>query len=138
MPRKSPYSDAQKAGIHEAVKTARKTGTWTDAHKAAKDKGFKGSLPYLMKFIGGGKKRKGKAAPKAAPTKAKKLGRPKGSKNSIKRGPGRPKKISVPMNKEGLVQIDSIVERMVKKQVGATLSRAVQLLEAVTAELKSL
>jgi len=134
MPRKSPYTDATKTAILEAVKTARKTGTWTDALKAAKDKGYKGSLQYLMKFVGGGKKKgKAKAAAKAAP--AKKIGRPKGSLNAKL---GRSKKVALPTTKEGLVAIDGIVEKMVAKQVGATLSRAVQLLEHVTAELKSL
>jgi len=144
MARPSPYTEAQKAAILEAVKTARKTGTWPDALKAAEGAGFKGGLQYLMKFVGGGSKRRKakavtKAAPaaKAAPKAGKKLGRPKGSKNAIKHGPGRPK-ASVSVKGAGLGAIDSIVSKMVEQRVAVAISKAVASLEHAAKALKSI
>ena len=137
MARPSPYTDAQKAAILDAVKTARKTGTWPDALKAAEGAGFKGGLQYLMKFVSGGAKRRGrKAAAKTVSAKGKKLGRPKGSKNAVKRGPGRPKASGAAG--AGLGAIDSIVEKMVEQRVAAAMDRAVKALETAAAELKAL
>ncbi len=146
MPRTSPYTDEQKSAIIEAVKTARKTGSWPDALKAAKDAGYKGQLQYLMKFAGGKKQQKSsKAVKPAAPGKAeapvaakKKAGRPKGSKNAVKKGPGRPKGAATAMNVAGLDGIEAIVSRMVEQQVGAKIGAAVKALEQTVEELKTL
>ena len=130
MARPSPYSESQKATILEAVKSARKTGTWGDALKAAHASGFKGGLPYLQKFAGGGKRR-GKL--KASKTGGK-LGRPKGSKNVVKRGmPARGAVAGA-----GLGQIDAVVRRMVEERVSISIGRAVKALEVAAAELKAL
>ena len=45
MPRKSPYTDAQKSKIIHAAIAALKDGKWKDAHAAAEAEGFKGGLP---------------------------------------------------------------------------------------------
>jgi len=118
MARPSPYTEGQKTAILDAVKAARKTGTWPDALKAAKEAGFKGKLPYLMKFAGGGT-RKGK----------RRMGRPKGSKT--------PPAAAI-RNGSGLGAIDQIVERMVEQRVGVAVSRAVASLERAAKALKSL
>lgn len=139
MPRTSPYTDAQKSAILEAVNSARKTGSWLDALKAAQDAGFKGGLQYLMKFAGGSKRHGRKPSKAEAPVAAKKkLGRPKGSKNAVKRGPGMPKTPVVAGNGAGLAGIEAIVERMVEQRVGAKIGAAVRALERAAGELRGL
>lgn len=144
MPRLSPYTDAQKSAILEAVKSGRKAGKkWPEILEAAKAMGFKSGLPYLMQFARAARaiRRRRSATPdKAAPevAAAKKPGRPKGSKNAVKRSPGRPRPVTVSGNGAGLAGIEAIVERMVEERVGAAVAKAVTALEAAVGELKEL
>ncbi len=139
MPRTSAYTDAQKSAILEAVKAARKTGSWPDALKAAQEAGYKGQLQYLMKFAGGKKQRGQKAVKATAPVASKKkAGRPKGSKNAVKKGSGRPTGAVAAINGVGLDGIEAIVSRMVEERVGAKIGAAVKTLEQTVEELKSL
>ena len=144
MPRPSPYTDKQKAAILEAVRSGRKAGKkWPEIHAAATVAGYKGGLEYLKQFAhkGGAVRRRRKssvvaaaAAPVAATAKQKR-GRPKGSKNAVKPGPGRPS--AVAGNGAGLAGIEAIVARMVEQRVRAAVARAVKALEMAAQELKS-
>jgi len=140
MPRPSPYTDKQKAAIIEAVKSSRKSGKkWSEILAAATGAGYKGGLQYLMKLARGSgavrRRRKGNAVATAAPAvAAKRPGRPKGSKNAVKRGPGRPRAVAVAGNGAGLAGFEAIVEQRVR----ATVARAVKALEAATGELRAL
>jgi len=138
MARPSPYTGAQKAKILEAVKTGRKTGKkWTEILEATKAEGYKGGLQYLMKMARKGGAVRGRRKAKAAPAKGKKIGRPKGSKNAVKRGPGRPK-ASVSAKGAGLGAIDNIVSKMVEARVAAAISKAIASLEHAAKALKSI
>ncbi|HEY3322047.1 MAG TPA: hypothetical protein VGP72_16390 [Planctomycetota bacterium] len=66
------YSPETKAKIVEAVIETRKTGSWKDAHAAARKIGYKGGLDSLIQFMKGVKKAAKKVASekKAAPAKA--------------------------------------------------------------------
>jgi hypothetical protein len=139
MARPSPYTAAQKAAILEAVKTGRKAGKkWPEILAAATEAGYKGGLQYLMKFahMGGAVRRRRRGKPAAAAKG--KPGRPKGSKKAVKRGPGRPRAITVAVNGAGLAGIEAIVERMVEQRVRAAVARAVKALEGAAKELQSL
>ena len=48
---KMPYSAKETAGILNAVKMARETGTWEDAFTKAHAAGYQGSLSYLRKMV---------------------------------------------------------------------------------------
>ena len=141
MPRPSPYTAKQKAAILEAVKSGRKAGKkWPEILAAATEAGYKGGLQYLMKMArkeGAVRGRRRWHATPAATAKPK-PGRPKGSKNAVRRGPGRPKAAAVDGNGAGLAGIEAIVERMVEQRVRATVARAVKALEAAAGELKGL
>jgi len=144
MPRPSPYTDAQKSAIIEAVKSGRKDGKkWPEILRAATESGFKGGLQYLKQFAraAGAVRRRRSAKPgKVAPAVAakKKPGRPKGSKNASKRGPSRTKAAAIGVNGAGLSGIEAIVERMVEERVGAAVARAVKALEAAAGELRGI
>jgi hypothetical protein len=157
MPR---YSPEMKSAILRAAIAARGAGKkWSEAHEAAKEAGYGGSLQGIVKMIRGGnrKAKRGRkpsasaepvvapAAPKRKPGRPKaskiakrKPGRPKGSKNAVRRGPGRPKAVAVVANGAGLAGIEAIVKRMVEQRVMATVGRAIASLEAAAKELKSL
>src|SRR5476649_1352340 len=138
MARPSPYTEEQKTAILEAVKTSRKTGKWPDALKAAEEAGYKGGLQYLMKLAKGKKKSsKAKKATTAAAKAGKKRGRPKGSTNAGKKGPGRPKGTGAAKG-AGLTDIDRIVAQMVEQRVGVVVAKAVAALDAAAQELKTL
>jgi hypothetical protein len=126
-----PYTDAQKSAILEAVKAGKK---WPEIHAAATEAGYKGGLQYLIKFAhkGGAVRRRRKSSVAAATAPIHKPGRPKGSKNAVRRGPGRPKAIPVAGNGAGLADIEAIVERTVEQRVRATVARAVRALEGAT------
>ena len=141
MPRPSPE---MKSAILRAAIAARGTGKkWSEAHQAAKEAGYGGSLQGIVKMIRGGNRkpkrgRKPSAPTAPAPAAKRKLGRPKGSKNAVKRGPGRPRATAVAGNGAGLAGIEAIVERMVEQRVRATVARAVKALEAAAGELRGL
>jgi hypothetical protein len=114
MARPSPYTDAQKASILEAVKTSRKDGSWADALKAAKEAGFKGGVQYLMKFASGGKK---PGKPKGGKARGK-LGRPKGSKN---------KSVAAKPLTSGIgVSLREQIRQIVREEVRTALAEAFQ------------
>ena len=142
MARPSPYTPEQKTAILEAVKAARKTGTWPDALKAAEGAGYKGGMQYLMKFADSSKRGATKTPKAAGPKKG--PGRPKGSTNAAKRGLVRPKgKLGRPKGTTagkgaGLSDIDRIVAQMVEQRLGVALAKAVSALEDAAQELKSL
>ena len=47
------YTDDQRFAIFTRVTAARKEGkSWAEAHKEAKDAGFRGKLPALQVYIG--------------------------------------------------------------------------------------
>ena len=142
MPRPSPYTDAQKAAILDAVKTGRKAGKkWPEIHAAATEAGYKGGLQYLMKMASNAgavrRKRKGaKTAKTVAAFKVKgKRGRPKGSKNATQRGPGRPKAAAAGV---GLSDIDKIVAQMVEQRVGTAVAKAIEALEKAVGALREI
>ena len=146
MPRPSPYTEAQKAAILDAVKSGRKAGKkWPEIHAAATEAGYKGGLQYLMKLasnagaVRGRRGRKVGTAVKVATAAAAKgkRGRPKGSKN-VKRAPGRPKAVAAAGNGVGLGAIDKIVAQMVEQRVGVAVTKAVEALEAAARELSAL
>ena len=142
MARPSPYSEKQKSAILEAVKAGRKSGKkWPEILEAAKAEGFKGGLPYLVKFSRAsgavrGRRRKPDTSSLPVATK-RKLGRPKGSKNAVKRGPGRSKG-RVSTNGAGLAGIEAIVKRVVAQRLAVAVDRAVKALETAVGELKAL
>ena len=104
MPRVSPYSDDQKAAIIKAAKQAQRKGSWQDGLKAAKEAGYKGGLPYLMKLAGGGKRR----------------GRPKASsKSKIAR-------VAAPsVNGNSMADIEKIVAAEVSRRLNAAKGAAI-------------
>jgi hypothetical protein len=135
MPRPSPYTAKQKTAILEAVKTGRKSEKkWPEILAAVTEAGYKGGLQYLMKLARkeGAVRRRRRAAPAAKAAK-RKLGRPKGSRNAVRRGPGRPRAAAVSGNGAGLADIEAMVERMVEQRVRATVARAVKALEELRA-----
>jgi hypothetical protein len=126
--RKSQYDAATKAAILKATAGARGVGrTWTEALQAAKDVGYKGSLPYLMQMA------QSSGAVKVRTRRRRKAGRPAGGR----RGPGRPAS-AASSNGIGLGAIDKIVENMVATRLSVAVKRAVIALERATAELRSL
>lgn len=130
--RKSSYTEEQKIGFLDAIKNGRKADApWSEIFDAVKTQGFKGGLPYLQKMA---------ADAGMIKTRGRK-GRPKGSKNAPKtRGPGRPKGSMKRTTKSGasLGDIESIVAKMVEDRVSAVMTRAVEMLERTTDELRNL
>jgi hypothetical protein len=85
------YTPEVKAKIVEAATTTKKTGSWKDAHVAAQEIGYKGSLDSLIQFMKGVRKAAKKAVPakktvpapviaQAAPTAAKPAAKKRKSK----------------------------------------------------------
>jgi len=144
MPR---YNPEMKSAILRAAIVARAARKkWADALQDAKEVGYEGSVQSLVKMIRAGNNKKrprrtvvasapeGPAGPFAAPRR--KSGRPKGSKNAVKRAPERV--ISVAVNDADLAGIEAIVERMVEQRVGAAVAKAVKALGAAKYELRNL
>jgi len=104
MPRVSPYSDEQKSAIIKSAKKAQRKGNWQDGLKAAKDAGYKGGLGYLMKLVGGGKRR----------------GRPKGS-NKAKVASA----VAPSVNGSSMAQIEKIVADEVSRRLNAAKGAAI-------------
>ena len=141
MPR---YTPETKSAILRAAIAARGAGKkWLEAHQAAREAGYAGSLQGIVKMIRGSnrKAKRGRkpsvAAKQAAPEK-RKPGRPKGSKNAVKRWPGRPRAAVVAVNGAGLAGIEAIVKRMVEQRVRTAVSRSVKALETAAGELREL
>lgn len=130
---KSVYSDGMKAKIIEAVVAARKAKkSWTEAHAAATEAGYKGGLNGVVKLVRSESIRTGKpmgikfhkrkrggmgAAPSAAAAPA-----------PVKRGPGRPRKTMAPA---GSVtgSIEAMVAQLVAARVRAVLDEAIAALK---------
>ena len=131
MARPSPYDDKQKAAILAAVASGRKSGKkWPEVLKAAEAEGYKGGLAYLMKLSRApgaikGRRRRGR------------VGRPKGSRNAVKRGPGWPKG-AASTSGVGLSQIDAIVAGMVEQRVRSAIGQAIKALDLAAETLKKL
>jgi hypothetical protein len=121
MPRKR-YNPRTKAAIVEAATAARKSGkTWKQAFEAAKEKGYTGSTPALVKMMnyvaGKGRKRRGR-----------KPGRKPAAVPIQKRGPGRPPKAKVGRSK-GTGSIGAMIDRLVRERVRGVLDRAIAVLQ---------
>jgi hypothetical protein len=113
MPRKR-YNPRTKAAILEAAREARASGkTWEQAFEAAKEKGYTGSTPALVKMVNysGGRK----------------PGRPRGRKRGRK--PGR-KPFALTRTSTGLNSIEAMVDNLVKQRISAVLDKAIAVLQA--------
>ena len=131
------YSPAAKAAIMRAAILARGTGTWAEAHKAAKNAGYRGSVQGIVKMLRASNRKKHprKVAVKQAAVK-RSPGRPKGS--VIKRGSGRPKgtgkRLGRPLKTvsvNGMGSIQAVVDRIVRERVSAALDRAIAVLQGI-------
>lgn len=139
MPRRSPYTEEQKVNILEAVKSGGKAEkTWPEILIAATEVGYRGGLHYLMKMASNAgavrrKRKSGKVAKPVVVAKGKR-GRPRESKNSVKRGARIPNVAAG----TGLGEIDKIVATMVEQRVAKAISRAVASVEQATNALRNL
>jgi hypothetical protein len=123
---KKHYSKKNKTAIIEAAASARAEGkTWGAALLMAKKVGYRGSLQGISKMTRAVEEKAGKP-------KGKRRGRKPGPKpviqNIIKRGPGRPRKITVAA--AGAGSIEAMVAHVVRERVAVVLDKAIAVLQA--------
>jgi hypothetical protein len=120
------YTAAMKSDIMSAAIAARGAGKkWTEALRAAVEKGYRGSLQGIVKMIrASNRKKHSKPAAKVGRPKGK-IGRPKGSGKRL----GRPSLKAVSVN--GFGSIQAAVDRIVNERVSAALDRAIAALKEI-------
>ena len=116
--KRNSYNAGTKAAIIEAVRNARKAKkSWAEACLAAKEAGYKGTLPgleQLLRRAGLIRRRGRKPGRKPAVNVAAGI---------VKRGPGRPPKAA------GLDGIEAMISELIKARVKAVLDKAIAALE---------
>ena len=120
------YTAAMKSAIMSAAIAARGAGKkWTEALRAAVEKGYRGSLQGIVKMIrASNRKKHSKPAAKVGRPKGK-IGRPKGSGKRL----GRPPMKAISVN--GFGSIQAAVDRIVRDRVRGALDRAIAVLESI-------
>jgi hypothetical protein len=120
------YTASMKSAIMSAAIAARGAGKkWTEALRAAVEKGYRGSLQGIVKMIrASNRKKHSKPAAKVDRPKGK-IGRPKGSGKRL----GRPPMKAVSVN--GFGSIQAAVDRIVRERVRGALDRAIAALKAI-------
>ncbi|HYG76134.1 MAG TPA: hypothetical protein VEK08_14100 [Planctomycetota bacterium] len=104
------YDSETKSAILNAVNEARSAKKkWPEAHKAAKEAGYKGGLPSLMIMY-----RKARSARRG---------------DRPARGPGRPRKVTVANSYGMSAEIERIVSDAVQARVNSALDAAIAELE---------
>lgn len=112
------YDQNKKESIVKAAMDARAANkTWKEAHDAAKEVGYEGSLQGIIKLMRAMEKRKGKTG--------RRPGRPAGSKNGIKK-----LTLELPASVHDSSDIASLVNNLVKARINEALDRAIAVLES--------
>ncbi|MEI6233200.1 MAG: hypothetical protein WCT04_09115 [Planctomycetota bacterium] len=117
MPRGSYSPDLKDKIVQAAIKARADHKTWAQAHKAATDLGYAGSLQGIIKLM--------RAYEKRQTSVVRRPGRPAGSKNSMKVS-------AIDLSTTGLDSaIASLVSNVANKRINEALDRAIAILQSM-------